>query len=592
MKPNTQSDWALMRRLLGFARPIWLHLVGVFFLCLLAIPVGLLNPLPVKIAVDSVIGSRPLPAFLNSVLPAWIGRTPGNLIWVVAVLVVVIMALEKFFGLANWVLSTYLGEELILAVRSQLFRHAQRLSLSYHEIRGTTDSLYRIVNDAPALHGLVVWCVLPIITSVLTLCGLLYVTARIDTQLALIALAVCPPLFVLIGGYKSRLSAGWGLMKEIESSAASVVQEALSALRVVKAFGREHHEEARFVNWARQGARQQVKLALLGSGFYFTVAMVLGVGMAASLFVGLRHVRSGQMTLGNLLLVLGYLTQLYRPLEELSKNFTSMQSGLASARRALALMDEMPDVRERPNARHLAKAAGRIRFQNVSFAYDAERPILHQIDFEVPPGTRVGIAGTTGAGKTTLVSLLTRFYDPTSGAIELDGVDLRDYRLADLRSQFAIVLQEPVLFSTTIGENIAYARPEASQEEIILAATAAGAHEFISNLPDGYRTVVGERGTRLSGGERQRISLARAFLKNAPILILDEPTSSIDVKTETAIMQAMERLIAGRTTFMIAHRLSTLENCNMLVRMEHGRLVEAKARGASTLHPASTASAS
>jgi ATP-binding cassette subfamily B protein len=573
MKSSAFSDLALLRRLLQFARPVWLHLVGVFFLCLLAIPIGLLIPMPVKIAVDSVIGSRPLPGFLDFLLPSWIARTPGSLAWVVAAMVVIIMALDKMLSLANWVLPTYLAEEMILAVRSQLFRHAQRLSLSYHETRGSSDSLYRIVNDAPALHGIIVWCLLPIVTSVLTLCGMLFVTARIDPTLAWIALGVCPPLFFLTGAYRGRLSRGWSLVKEIESSAASVIHEALSAIRVVKAFGRENYEEQRFVTWARKGARQQVRMAMLGSGFYFLVALVLGLGMATSLYVGLLHVRSGQMTLGNLLLVLGYLTQLYRPLEDLSKNFTGMQSGLAGARRALALLDETPDVAERPNALPLAKASGRVRFRNVSFAYDRERPVLRDVSFDVAPGTRVGIAGTTGAGKTTLVSLLTRFYDPTGGVIELDGVDLRDHKLADLRNQFAIVLQEPVLFSATVGENIAYARPGASQEEIVQAAEAAGAHGFISQFPGGYQTMVGERGTRLSGGERQRISLARAFLKNAPILILDEPTSSIDMKTETAIMRTMERLVVGRTTFMIAHRLSTLENCDMLLQIEDGRLV-------------------
>jgi ATP-binding cassette, subfamily B, bacterial len=583
MKSSVYSDLALLRRILCFARPVWLHLGGVFFLCLLAIPIGLLNPLPVKIAVDSVIDSQPLPDFLNFLIPSWIDRTPGNLAVMVAVMVVSIMALDKALSLANWVLPTYLAEEMILSVRSQLFRHAQRLSLSYHEIRGTSDSLYRIVNDAPALHGIVVWCLLPIVTSVLTLCGMLFVTARIDAHIAWIALALCPALFFLTGAYRERLSSGWGIVKEIESTAASVIHEALSAIRVVKAFGRENYEEQKFLTWARKGARQQVQMAMLGSGYYFLVALVLGLGMAASLYIGIRHVRSGQITLGSLLLVLGYLTQLYRPLEDLSKNFTGMQSGLASARRALALLDESPDVAERAKARPLIKATGRVQFRNVSFAYDRERPVLHDVNFDVAPGTRVGIAGPTGAGKTTLVSLLMRFYDPTTGSIELDGVDLRDYRVADLRNQFAIVLQDPVLFSATIGENIAYARPEASQEDIVCAARAAGAHDFVSAFPEGYQTMVGERGTRLSGGERQRISLARAFLKNAPILILDEPTSSIDIKTEAAIMKTMERLIVGHTTFIIAHRLSTLDNCDLLLRVEDGRPVELQVKGAATV---------
>jgi ATP-binding cassette subfamily B protein len=272
-----------------------------------------------------------------------------------------------------------------------------------------------------------------------------------------------------------------------------------------------------------------------------------------------------------LLMVMAYLGQLYGPMETLSKKAADLQGSLVSAERALTLLDEASEVEERPDARPLGRATGAVAFEQVSFAYPDNPAVLHNLTFRVPPGARVGIEGKTGAGKTTLMSLLIRFYDPTSGRILLDGVDLREYRLADLRAQFAFVLQEPVLFSTTVAENIAYARPGASQEEVVAAAKAANAHDFITSLPDGYETRVGERGMRLSGGERQRISLARAFLKDAPILILDEPTSSVDVKTEGLILEALRRLMQGRTTFMIAHRLSTLADCDVRVRIEAGR---------------------
>src|SRR5205814_3211666 len=271
-------------------------------------------------------------------------------------------------------------------------------------------------------------------------------------------------------------------------------------------------------------------------------------------------------------LVWGYIAQLYGPLKTISKKTASLQNNLAGAERAFALLDEAPGVVERANARSLALARGAMVFRNVTFAYDHDEPVLRNISFEIQEGTCLGIAGTTGAGKTTLVNLLTRFYDPTAGQILLDGVDLRDYRLADLRNQFAVVLQEPVLFSTSIAENIAYAKPGAARAEIEAAARAANAHEFITALPQGYETAVGERGLRLSGGERQRISLARAFLKDAPILILDEPTSSVDTKTEALIMEALAALMRGRTTFIIAHRLSTLEGCDVRLRLDAGRL--------------------
>jgi ATP-binding cassette, subfamily B, bacterial len=282
-----------------------------------------------------------------------------------------------------------------------------------------------------------------------------------------------------------------------------------------------------------------------------------------------------RLTLGELLMVIAYLTQLYGPLNAIGDKIISLQPYIASIKRAFELLDEVPDVAERPHARPLKRAAGAIEFRDVGFAYDGENLVLDGVSFAIEAGTRLGIAGRTGAGKSTLMSLLMRFYDPSRGQILLDGVDLRDYKLAELRNQFAIVMQDPVLFSTSIAENIAYGRPGASFQDIVTAAKVANAHDFIVALPNGYDTLVGERGLRLSGGERQRIALARAFLKDAPILILDEPTSAIDVATEALIMEAMQRVMAGRTTLMIAHRLSTLDVCDARLVIEHGRLVEA-----------------
>ena len=402
---------------------------------------------------------------------------------------------------------------------------------------------------------------------------MIYVTARIDGQLALVALTVSPILFLITRVYRRRLRRRSREVKKLESSALSVVQEVLAAIRVVKAFGQEDREQERFVRRSSEGMRARIHLAFVEGGFGLLVGLTTAIGTSAVLFIGIRHVESGVLTLGELLLVMGYLAQLYAPLKTMSRKAASLQSHLAGAERAFSLLDEAPDVAERPQARPLARASGAVAFRSVSFAYDRDFPVLHDISFEIPAGTRLGIAGATGTGKTTLVSLLTRFYDPTAGQILLDGIDLRDYKLADLRNQFAIVLQEPVLFSTSVAENIAYAQPGASDGDISAAAQAAGAHEFIARLPQGYETLVGERGMRLSGGERQRIALARAFLKDAPILILDEPTSSVDLRTEAAIMEAMERLMHGRTTFMIAHRLSTLDVCDARIEVEQGRIV-------------------
>ena len=403
------------------------------------------------------------------------------------------------------------------------------------------------------------------------------VTARLDGQLALIAVVVSPLLFFLSRIYRPRMRSQSLQAKKLESSALAVVQEALGALRVVKAFGQEARETDRFVRRSREGMAARIRLALLEGRYGLLVGLTMALGTAAVLLVGVSHVRSGVLTLGQLLIVMGYVAQLYAPLKTIGRKAATIESHLASAERAFALLEESPDVPERPHARPIAHAKGSVAFRHVCFSYDPLRPALDDVTFEVPPGARVALVGTTGAGKTTLVSLLTRFYDPTSGVVLLDGVDLRDYRLADLRDQFALVLQEPVLFSTSIAENIRYGRPTANDLEVIGAAKAAGAHDFIVRLPRGYETPVGERGAQLSGGERQRVALARAFLKDAPILILDEPTSSVDVRTEATILEAMERLMQDRTAFLVAHRASALRSCGTRLHLEAGRLVSAPA---------------
>ncbi len=575
MVAASPTEFALYRRLLRQAQPYWPHLGGLFLLSLLASPLALLTPLPLKMAVDSVVGShQQIPGPLAALLPVAVTRSQTAMLVVAAVLFVLIALLTQLQQLGNSVLSSYTGEKLVLDFRIRLFAHVQRLSLLYHDAKGTTDSTYRIQYDAVSIQNIAVNGIFPFLTAAITIASMIYVTARIDWQLALVALAVSPILFLAARTYRQRLRRGWGDAKQLESGAMSVVQEVLAAMRVVKAFGQEHYEQERFICQSSKGLRARVHLAFVAGSFGLLVGLLTAVGTAAVLFMGMRHVQAGVLTLGELLVVMSYLTQLYIPLQTISKKAADLQASLASAERAFALLDEGADVTELPNARPLTRALGTVAFHKVSFAYRTGHPVLHDISFEIGPGTHLGIAGTTGAGKTTLVSLLTRFYDPTAGQVLLDGIDLRAYKLADLRNQFAIVLQEPVLFSSSIAENITYARPGASDHEIVAAARAANAHEFIVGLPQGYETQVGERGMRLSGGERQRISLARAFLKDAPILILDEPTSSVDTKTEAAIMEAMERLMHGRTTFMIAHRLGTLANCDTRLQIEQGRLVE------------------
>ena len=577
-----KGDMPLLRRVLKQASAYWPHLLGILLLDLLSAPLALLAPVPLKIVVDSVIGSQPLPGFLYAFVPDAAFPSKQWLLIIAALLLILLAVLSQVQALGSFVLKTRVGEELTLAFRTRLFRHAQRLSFLFHDTRGTTDSIYRIQYDTPSVQWIIIHGLLPLVTASVTLVATIYVIVRIDWQLALIALAVSPFLFASAQLYRTRMHPKYRDLKGLESSALGVVQEVLTSLRVVKAFGREEDEQQRFLEHSNNGMRARIRLAVLEGGFGLFVSVITAIGTAAVLLIGVQSVLSGVISLGELLMVITYLAQLYGPLRTVSTTIATVQSSVASAERAFELLDELPDVAERPHALPIHRAVGKVEFRGVSFSYDGKAMVLDNLNLIVPAGTRVGIAGRTGAGKTTLISLLMRFYDPTKGQILLDGVDLRDYKLADLRNQFAIVLQEPVLFSTTISENIAYAAPGATELEVIEAAKAANAHEFIMGLPEGYQTKVGERGMRLSGGERQRISLARAFLKDAPILLLDEPTSSVDVNTETLIMQAMDRLMNNRTTFMIAHRLSTLEECNMRVEIEDGRIVATRLAGEHT----------
>src|SRR5881296_2847044 len=567
------SDLALYRRLLRQARPYWLHLAVLFCIGLLASPVALLNPVPLKIVVDSVLGTRSLSPALQALLPAAIAGSRGALLAAAVGLLLAVAALAQLQALANKFMQAYVGERLVLSFRTQLVRQAQRLSLSYHDSKGAADSLYRIQQDAAVIDKIMVEGIIPFISAAITLGTMIVVTARLDWQLALVALAVSPPLFVLSRLFRPRMRRQHRHIKKLESSALAVVQETLGALRVVKAFGGEQRETDRFAQRSREGVAARIRMALTEGRYGLLVGVTTALGTGAVLFIGVQHVQANILTLGQLLMAVTYLGQLYEPLKTVSKKAATLQSYLASAERAFALLDQQPEVPERPHARPVTRAAGAVEFRHVSFAYGPDRPVLHDVSCDIAPGTRLGIVGATGAGKTTLISLLTRFYDPTAGQILLDGVDLRDYKLDDLRRQFAVVLQETVLFSASIAENIAYAAPGAGREQIVAAAHAANAHEFIARLPRGYDTQVGKRGAQLSGGQRQRIALARAFLKDSPVLILDEPTSAVDAKTERTILGAMRHLMRGRTVLVISHRPSTLERCEGLLVLESGRVV-------------------
>jgi ATP-binding cassette subfamily B protein len=568
------STLQLIKRILVHTRRYWVYLLGVFFLNLLATPIALLKPYALKLVIDSGFGSYPLPAFIRYFFPANYQFGFHTVMIIATALAIVVALIDNINGFLSWVLGTLTGEKIVLNFRTLLFNHIQRLSLAYHDTKGTSDSMYRIQWDTTSARAFILSQLPSLISAFITLVSMVIVMFIINVDFALIALSIMPPLFILTKLSTQVLKKDWYIVKEAESSAISVVHEVLSSLRVVKSFGQEDNEGDRFISRANKAVKGQMKMARIGAGFSFAVNMLLAVATALFLYLGATYVYSGKMTLGELTLVIAYLGQVFWPLQSIIKNLNEVQSSVASIERVFSVLDEEKEVKENAHAVHLSRINGAFQFKDVSFSYEQDRPTLQNLSFEIKPGDRVGIMGTTGAGKSTLVSLLMRFYDPLSGKILVDGEDIRKYKLADYRSQFSMVLQEPVLFSTTVGENIRYGRPGATDKEITEAAIAANAHNFIMKHKDGYSAMVGERGMQLSGGERQRISLARAFIKNAPVLILDEPTSSLDIRTEALIMDAMERLMAGRTTFMITHRLDSLNSCNLILHLEHGKLVE------------------
>ncbi len=564
----------MLRRVFSDLRPYSRSIVIALLVSLSAIPITLITPLPLKIIIDNVLTTPapPLSGYLAILAPGGLKSSWSYVLWLAIGILLASTILTYLQNLLNVWYNNKVGNRMTLDVRARLFRQMQRLSIAYHDTKGTADSAYRTLNDAPMLKSFGIDSLVPLITSILMLAAMIVVTLYLDLELALVALVVSPFMFLLTLLFRPRLRAGWRRFRTSESAAMAVAQETLGASRVVKAFGQEETKSEQLVSRYNDSLIAQLKVYVDGAIYNLLVGIVTAAGLAAVLYIGTLHVRANALTLGSLTVVIFYVTQLYTPLKNVGQKILDIQMALAGIERYHAVLDEKPDVPEAPDALPLLRAQGKIAFQSVSFAYTPGHAILHDVSFELNSGDCLGIVGPTGSGKTTISNLLLRYFDPTGGAIRLDDVDLRNYKLSDLRNQYAVVHQDTMLFSTTIMENIRFARPEAGLDDVLAAAKAANAHEFIAALPDGYNTLVGERGMKLSGGERQRISLARAFLKNAPILILDEPTSALDVRTEQAILDTIQRLMKGRTTLMIGHRASSLRNCNMILVMDDGRV--------------------
>jgi ATP-binding cassette subfamily B protein len=516
-----------------------------------------------------VLGDGQLPGPFEE----WIPHRGGwRIAFVVTLGLLVPLAIHGVGAIGSYV-NTKLEMRMVLEFRSTLFRHVQQLSFAYHDERRTGEFLGRINQQAGSVGNVTV-AILPLLQSALTLIGMFVVAFRLNPPVALVALSIVPFIYLSSGYYGTRIGPEVRQVKRMEILSIHIVHEAVQMLRVIVAFNREDLEYQKFRRQGEEAVDARVRLTRRQLAFALVVNLITAGGTAAVIGVGAWQVQSGQLTVGELLVFLSYISAVYTPLQTISSKVNTIQEQLISFELAMELLETQPDVVDRPDAVAIEDADGRIAFDDVSFAYVGRDHTLSGITFEVEPGQRVAIVGPTGAGKSTLAGLLPRFYDPAGGRIVLDGFDLRELTLASLRAQMSVVLQEPLLFQATIWDNIGYGRLDASKDEIRDAARAAGAHDFIKELPKRYGTKLGERGAKLSGGERQRIAVARAFLKDAPILILDEPTSSIDSRTEAVVLEALDRLMVGRTTFMIAHRLSTIRHADQIVVLDRGRIEE------------------
>ena len=554
---------SIYRRVLRYYQPFWGKTIIGLFLSLVGIGLNLLKPWPFKIIVDDFL--RPTPAARGD----W--RT-----WV-PLLCLALVVIQVAWGIINWItnyLFVKIGLQALLKLRTDLYSHLQRLSLKFHDARRSADSSFRVAYDSQSIQTIYNKGFTNIFASVIALIGTFIVMLRLDWVLTLLSLAIVPLIVGAIYFFARRIRSESTSIQEQESAVLAQAQEGLSSIRMVHAFGREDFEVTQFHQQAQQSLQANLRLTLTNVNSALVISTLMVIGTAAMYYVGTLHVLAGTLSLGSLLVFSAYLLMLYQPLESLTYTAWAMEGATAGAKRCFEVLDSQDDVRDSPNAVDISSAKGAIEFRSVDFGYAESRIVLRDINLSIAPNQIVGLVGGTGAGKSTLLSLVPRFYDPTTGSVMLDGRDVREITKKSLRAQIAIVLQDTLLFSTTVRENIAYGRPDATEEEIIEAARRAQADEFIRQMPQGYNNLVGERGGHLSVGQRQRIGIARAFLKNAPILLLDEPTSALDPSTEAAIMETIKELMRGRTTLIATHRLATIHNLDQIIVLDHGRIIE------------------
>ena len=568
---KTSAPASLISWTLSFMGPYRARMTLVAVLLLAEVALVALQPWLLKAVIDYVLGGQPVPQPVAGWLQAIRVVDPFVLLVTLVIAGVLVQLASQVVSVYSTQLQVDTGQRMVYNLRYQLLQHLQSLGLHHHIKTSAGDAVYRVDVDAYAIENLLIGG-FPLVTSIATLAVMFGILLKLDVTVALLSLAVVPFLYLSIRHYIPTLMAREEQVKELESKLVERLYETFSAIRLVKSFARERYETATYAAAGDRTMDARIALTWQQSLFSVNVTAITIIGTALVLVVGGMHVMRRQMTIGDLTVVIAYLGAVYGPLSTIAHTTGQLQGAVAGAKRVRAMLAEVPETVDRPGAVDASNVAGHVRFEDVAFTYPDGSDVLRGIAFEARPGEMVALVGLTGAGKTTLVSLIPRFYDASAGRVLVDGVDVRQYQLRSLRGRIAIVLQEPVLFSGTIADNLRYGRLDATRDEIEAAARAAHAHDFISRLPRGYETQVAEAGGSLSGGERQRLSVARAILKNAPLLILDEPTSSLDAISEEIVFSALRRLRAGRTTIVIAHRLSTVRDADRILVLDGGRI--------------------
>ncbi len=561
-------------RALAYFRPHHRATAVAMFLTVLGSVFNILRPWPLAFIVDKLL---PASSGGGTALTLW-GYNLGNfslmtILTAVCALMVVFHLLAGGVGYLVGITTIRVGLQVVLGLRTELYAFLHSLPLKFHDQRRSSDSSFRVAYDSQKLQTIYSnWFFL--FKSVIGLVGTFGTMWAFDREIALLSLLIIPFLVLCIYVYAKRIRDQSTEIAEKESVVLSVAQEGLSSIRMVQAFGREDHEVGQFKAKARSSLEASLQYNATSMKSSLLVGTIVAISSAVMFYVGAQHVMEGRLTVGQIWYLSTLLIMLYQPLEGLTYIAWTLQSASTGVQRCFEVLDRQNDVPDYPNAKDLSETRGELTFENIAFGYTADRLILQKVSVTIEPGQTVAFVGGTGAGKSTLLALVPRFYDPTAGRVLLDGHDLRDLTKKSLRNCISIVLQDTLLFSSSVRENIAYSRPDATEEEIIEAAKRAQAHEFIMAMPDGYSNLVGERGGHLSVGQRQRIGIARAFLKNAPILILDEPTSALDPTTEAAIMSTLDELMRGRTTLIITHRIATVHHMDKIVVLGEGVVLE------------------